>query len=110
MTDKENFEKDINVPSKEQECKELKEKLEAYEKLALHVKCPHCNKELGLILNGSEENINLFNRYRKALEEIEEVCIEDTYEFADGTKVRYDSLDDILDIINKAKGRDNGLS
>ena len=44
-------------------------------------------------------------RYRKALEEIEKVCIEDTREFADGTAVRYDSLDEILDIINKAKGR-----
>ena len=47
---------------------------------------------------------NETNRYRKALEEIEKVCIEDTREFADGTTVRYDALDKILDIINKAKG------
>ena len=40
----------------------------------------------------------------KALEEIEKVCLEDTRTFADGTQIRYDSLDEILDIINKAKG------
>ena len=51
---------------------------------------------------------NETNRYRKALEEIEKVCLEDTRTFADGTQVRYDSLDEILDIINKAKGEGNG--
>lgn len=45
------------------------------------------------------------DRYRKALEEIKKVCIEDVHTFADGTELRYDSLDKILDIINKAKGR-----
>lgn len=45
-----------------------------------------------------------FDRYRKALDEIERICLEDVYIFADGTKLRYDSLDDILDIINKLKG------
>ena len=84
---------------KEQECKELKEKLEAYENLALHIKCPHCNKELDLILDGTEEKISLFDRYRKALEEIEEVCLtysdnHDAYE----TVYKY-----ILDVISKAK-------
>ena len=43
-------------------------------------------------------------RLEEALEEIEKVCLEDTCTFADGTQIRYDSLDDILDIINKAKG------
>lgn len=43
----------------------------------------------------------------KALEEIEKVCRADVHTFADGTQVRYDSLDDILNIINKAKGRLN---
>ena len=46
-----------------------------------------------------EEN----DRYRKALEEIKKVCIEDTREFADGTQIRYDTLDDILNIIDKVK-------
>ena len=44
------------------------------------------------------------DRYRKALEEIKKVCIKDTRVFADGTQIRYDSLDKILNIINKAKG------
>lgn len=43
-------------------------------------------------------------RYEKALEEIEEICLKDVHTFADGTELRYDSLDDILDIISKAKG------
>lgn len=43
------------------------------------------------------------DRYRKALEEIEKVCIEYTREFADGATVHYYSLDEIFDIINKAK-------
>lgn len=45
-------------------------------------------------------------KYKKCysiLEEIEAVCRADTYIFADGTQIRYDSLDDILNIINKAK-------
>ncbi|WP_289146982.1 hypothetical protein [uncultured Megamonas sp.] len=48
-------------------------------------------------------NYSIIARYRKALDEIEKVCIEDTRIFTDGTEVRYDSLDKILDIINKAK-------
>ena len=47
------------------------------------------------------------DRYRKALEEIEKCCLEDTHTFADGTKLRYDSLDDILDIISKTKDGNN---
>ena len=64
-----------------QECEELKRKVE------LMMDCPDCKVD----------------EYKKALEEIEKVCIEDTRIFADGTEVRYDSLDKILDIINKAK-------
>lgn len=44
------------------------------------------------------------NHYRKALDEIERICLEDVRIFVDGTELRYDSLDDILDIINKLKG------
>lgn len=50
---------------------------------------------------------NYLGRYYNALEEIKKVCLEDTYTFADGKQIRYDSLDDILDIINKAKGEKN---
>ena len=56
---------------KEQECEELKSKVEDY---------------------------------KETLDEIEKVCLEDTYTFANGTQVRYDSLDDILNTIHKAKG------
>jgi hypothetical protein len=44
-------------------------------------------------------------KLKKALEEIEEVCLKDTYTFADGKQLRYDTLDEILSIINKVKGR-----
>ena len=102
----------------EMENAKLQEKVKAYEKLALHITCPHCNKELGLILNGSEENINLFNRYRKALEEIEEFVLKvdgaDECSYGDFNCSNCD--DDctcptkvkrlILDIINKAKGEE----
>ena len=83
---------------KTQECEELKEKVKAYEKLALHIKCPHCNNELGLILNGSEDNHNLFVRYRKALEDIEEFIEEEDWSILDYVFAR------IKDIISKAKG------
>ena len=83
---------------KTQECEELKEKIKAYENLALHIKCPHCNKELDLILDGTEEKISLFDRYRKALEEIEEIV---------GECPAFDcNAKQILDIINKAKGEE----
>ena len=45
---------------------------------------------------------------KKALEEIEKVCLEDTYTFADGTQVRYDTLDDILNIIKRVKENNEG--
>lgn len=70
---------------KTQECEELKSESFTRESL----------------ISMQEKDID---RYRKALEEIEKVCLEDTHTFADGTELRYDSLDEILDIINKAKG------
>ena len=78
---------------KTQEYEELKEEYEA-------VKSESFTREELITLQ--EKDID---RYRKALEEIEEICINDIHEFADGTQVRYDSLDEILNIINKAKGR-----
>lgn len=96
---------------KTQECEELRERIKAYENLILHIKCPHCNKELDLILDGTEERINLLDRYRKALEEIKsirnktcEVCqifrkCDKEYSTCENAR--------IIDIINKAKGSDN---
>ena len=46
-------------------------------------------------------------KYKQAFDKIKEVCLENTHTFADGTQIRYDSLDDILDIINKAKDGKN---
>lgn len=46
-------------------------------------------------------------KYEQAFDKIKEVCLEDTHTFADGTKLRYDSLDDILDIISKVKDGKN---
>ena len=88
------------------ECEELKEKVKAYEKLALHITCPHCNKELGLILDGSEENINTFNRYRNALEEIEKIIKE--YDCVNCTKQHCIDCNkyEIFYTINKAKEKE----
>lgn len=101
-----------------QENKELKRKVE------LMMDCPDCkvdeykkalneieelkeyiqaNKATGICETCTHTALIENDRYRKALKEIKEVCLEDTRKFADKTQVRYDSLDDILDIINKAK-------
>ena len=42
----------------------------------------------------------------QALDEIKSICLEDVHTFADGTELRYDSLDDILNIISRAKGEE----
>ena len=42
----------------------------------------------------------------QALDEIKSICLKDVHTFADGTQLRYDSLDEILDIINKTKGEE----
>ena len=70
------------------ECEQLKSELYLY-------KTWYCAKH--------SDVKNTLGRYHKALKEIEKVCLEDTYTFADGTQIRYDSLDDILDIISKVK-------
>ena len=89
---------------KTQECEELKEELATYKKILNN---PEFRIALTDFKTGEREVWRKLgrkaDRYRKALEEIEKVCIEDTREFADGTEVRYDSLDKILEIINKAK-------
>lgn len=60
------------------------------------------SKEKNLVVQAIELN-EKYDKLKQALEEIEKVCLEDTRTFADGTQMRYDSLDEILDIINKAK-------
>lgn len=66
-------------------------------------KCPYCgmtNIDCGLGVFKTPREIELEN----IISEIKNVCLEDTRTFADGTQIRYDSLDDILDIISKVKG------
>ena len=111
---------------KTQECEELKKQLMQKSEVDMFFNtpiegwsndpcgiCPHkaeneeLKKELDLYktwYRAKHSDVkNTLGRYHKALKEIEEVCLEDTYTFADGTQIRYDSLDDILNIINKAK-------
>ena len=100
MTDKEEKEFISNpVEAYENVVKQLARKTQEYEELENKIK--KLRKNLAL-------EIEITDRYRKALEEIKKVCIEDTREFVDGTTVRYDSLDEILNIINKAKDGKNG--
>lgn len=103
----------------EQECEQIKEKYEAlklenqegYEIVAeLKQECEELKKQLEtsekwrIKAESLNENFELKNTcYRKALEEIESICLEDVHTFADGTELRYDSLDDILNIISRAK-------
>ena len=130
MVDNQNFEKDINVPSKEQiiidgvtyyKQQDINEGLDEEHYITeFHLLATHYNllledyarktrecEELKAYAqrqeNQREEYYKEFLKKDKALEEIEKVCLEDTYTFADGTAVRYDSLDDILNIIKKVK-------
>lgn len=80
------------VDELKQECEELKEQLQANQPTGI---CETC-MATALLQN---------DKYRKALNEIERICLEDVRILADGTELRYDSLDDILNIIDKAKGR-----
>ena len=90
-----------------EEVKELMEQLKAKTQ-----ECEELLKENQQLRNSLSDSLmfkftgqeNETNRYRKALEEIESICLKDVHTFADGTQLRYDSLDEILDIINKAKG------
>ena len=104
---------------KTQECEELKAYAQAQENqretyykeyLKLSQECEKLKSELHLYktwYRAKHGDIKEYlSRYYKALKEIEKVCLEDTYTLADGTQIRYDSLDDILDIINKAKGEE----
>lgn len=84
---------------KTQECEELKKECEEHKSNAES----YCNSYQSSCKVNGEITHKMF-KYKQTLDEIKKVCIEDTREFADGTAVRYDSLDDILDIINKAKG------
>lgn len=82
---------------KTQECEELKKKIETY-------KCStNCHKYIEA------------DRYLKALEEIERICLQDKdisnvcliYTRLETPRCKYDIQDEILDIISKARGEGN---
>ena len=83
--------------SKTQECEELKNTLEKLTRGVVLPAIPEPNV------------INLTNRYRKALEEIEEYCsnAQDPCQ-DDWTREKENFAKTILDIINKVKGEKNG--
>lgn len=87
----------------QKECEELKEQLTyLMEYRKKNQTCTECYEDGYNVGRGENKELA---RYRKALEEIEQACLNDAYTFADGKQIRYDTLDDILNIINKAKGR-----
>ena len=79
---------------KTQECEEHRRNAESYCK----------SYQYSCAVNGKITDLAL--KYKQALDEIESICLEDVHTFADGTKLRYDSLDEILNIINKAKEKE----
>ena len=111
------------LKAKEQECETLASQLdfEIQKKECLEQECERSLKRISdleeRIINHSNEIEEYCSRladknkkcekYEQAFDKIKEVCLEDTRTFADGTTVRYDSLDKILNIINKAKGEGN---
>lgn len=90
---------------KTQECEELKGRLEYIHQENKNLKNSVTAEQIDYVSLKNYISTLEFaeNRYRKALKEIEAACRADTHTFADGTQVHYDSLDDILDIINKVK-------
>ena len=96
------------IQEQREEIKQLEQKNEELEKKLELIPCVDTVLQIGYEAYKKQTKylLNKNSRYRKALDEIEKVCLEDTYTFADGTQIRYDSLDDILNIINKAKGKE----
>ena len=85
------------------ECEELKSKVEQLTILGIDLN--QSNEILRKSFFTADKNKDNWRekaeKYKQAFDKIKEVCLEDTYTFADGTQVRYDTLDDILDIIKE---------
>ena len=88
----EGFTRESLITEQENEIDELRQKCEELKDYARRQE------------NQREEYYKEFLKKDKALDEIKSICLKDIHTFADGTELRYDSLDEILDIINKAKG------
>ena len=90
---------------KTQECEELKDKL-AVTQFNLEQKCKVL-KDVGVVQDKSGGyQVMDVDRYRKALEEIEEYCIKEIS--LTGDLPFRTTVSDILDIINKVKDGNNG--
>lgn len=89
MTDKENFGKDINVLTKAKLIEQLISKTQ---------ECEGLKKQLEFVRTHRTVIDAEKDRYRKALEEIEEYIKEEEWSLLDYV------IRDILNIINKAKG------
>ena len=111
---------DFEVQKKEcleQECEELKSQIETYSKM---LDSTEFRVALTDVRTGEREVWRKLgskaDRYRKALEEIEEVCLQDraikdvclVSTCFKRDRVVYDIQEEILDIIDKAKGKSNG--
>lgn len=62
------------------------------------------DKTISYIIKNLQAKTKECEKYEQVMKNIEEICLKDVHTFADGTQLRYDSLDGILTIINKAKG------
>ena len=87
-----------DLKRKEQECERSRKRISDLEERIIN----HSNEVEEYCSRLADKNKKC-EKYEQALEEIESICLEDVHTFADGTELRYDSLDEILDIISRAK-------
>lgn len=65
------------------------------------------DKTISYIIKSLQAKTKECEKYEQVMKNIEEICLKDVHTFADGTQLRYGSLDEILTIINKAKDGNN---
>lgn len=100
---KENFKQ---LQCKTAECKELKKEIINKNEKIKELRFSVSDLTNRLCYLNAEKSFRIVD-LEQTLDEIKSICLKDVHTFADGTQLRYDSLDEILDIINKAKGEGN---
>lgn len=96
------------LKTKEQECEKLKKQLMQKSEVDMFFNTPiegWSNDPCGICPHKAE-NEELKKEIIDKNEKIKSICLKDVHTFADGTQLRYDSLDEILDIISRAKGEE----
>ena len=95
---------------KEQECEKLQEQISKIKEYVRHNMFDvDCENWFEIFIYTFEdwkksilENENKYKqeceKYKQTLDEIKSICLKDVHTFADGTQLRYDSLDEILSI------------